>query len=288
MVEDYLSIGRDGGATLKVITDEKVISEEKRKGWRAKYNIIEYCTALKPDCFKYLFNEFDHVTYLDPDIYVYNEFEVLLRPEFGSIFLTPHSLHRSLSANEVDWLKESRFLQVGVFNLGFISLVKSSETVLFLDWWQAHLENHCLMDTKTGLFVDQKWIDLVPCLFDEVVVLKQPGLNVASWNLEVRSKQRDLHGNLYFIHFHDRHKISRFTDYNVYLAQYESELKVNRELFGTHFASLLLSLMTLEERLRRNQARRIAQAKIVRHLHEYLDAMAHRMDLFLGRFHSTR
>jgi hypothetical protein len=37
-----------------------------------------------------------------------------------------------------------------------------------------------------GLFVDQRWCDHVPALFDKVKVVRDPGYNVASWNLSKR------------------------------------------------------------------------------------------------------
>ncbi|MCR5877541.1 hypothetical protein [Phenylobacterium sp. J367] len=37
-----------------------------------------------------------------------------------------------------------------------------------------------------GLFVDQRWCDHVPALFDKVKVLRDPGYNVASWNISTR------------------------------------------------------------------------------------------------------
>ena len=37
-----------------------------------------------------------------------------------------------------------------------------------------------------GLFADQKWIDLVPGIFDKVKLLKNPGFNVGFWNLHSR------------------------------------------------------------------------------------------------------
>ena len=38
-----------------------------------------------------------------------------------------------------------------------------------------------------GLFVDQRWCDHVPALFDKVKVVRDPGYNVASWNLSTRT-----------------------------------------------------------------------------------------------------
>ena len=36
------------------------------------------------------------------------------------------------------------------------------------------------------LFTDQKWVNLAPCMFDEVKVLRSPAFNVATWNLSTR------------------------------------------------------------------------------------------------------
>ena len=44
----------------------------------------------------------------------------------------------------------------------------------------------CYDQVEEGLFVDQKWIDLAPALFD-VYILKEPGYNLAYWNLEKRN-----------------------------------------------------------------------------------------------------
>ena len=42
--------------------------------------------------------------------------------------------------------------------------------------------------------MDQKWCNLVPCFFDGVVILRDPGYNVASWNLSHRKMRFDAEG----------------------------------------------------------------------------------------------
>ncbi len=49
----------------------------------------------------------------------------------------------------------------GVFNLGFIGLSKAAETERFLDWWERRCLNLGYNERWSGLFVDQKWINLV-------------------------------------------------------------------------------------------------------------------------------
>ena len=52
-------------------------------------------------------------------------------------------------------------------------------------------EHRCLTlgydERWAGLFVDQKWINLVPCYFNSVQILKHPGCNAAYWNLHERT-----------------------------------------------------------------------------------------------------
>jgi lipopolysaccharide biosynthesis glycosyltransferase len=91
-----------------------------------KYNLVEFCTAIKPYCFEFLFGQKSHdkVVYLDPDVYVFNS----LNPVFSdldkfSIVLTPHIVDMQTPFRGVysDYL----FLVNGTFNLGFIGLKHS-------------------------------------------------------------------------------------------------------------------------------------------------------------------
>ena len=48
------------------------------------------------------------------------------------------------------------------------------------------VEKHVMIGDTHGVFVDQKWCNLIPCFFDDVKTLRDPGFNVASWNLSSR------------------------------------------------------------------------------------------------------
>jgi hypothetical protein len=153
-----------------------------------KYGILELNTNVKPTFLKRLFTEgIDQLIYFDPDILIcaplHPVYEAL---HANAIVLTPHCT----SPNEEGSYSEVLLLIDGVFNLGFIALSRAAETERFLDWW----EHRCLTlgynERWTGLFVDQKWINLVPCYFDSVHVLKHPGCNVAYWNLHERTLEK--------------------------------------------------------------------------------------------------
>ena len=172
-----------------------------------KYTILELSTAVKPWALAHLFNQydFDLIIYFDPDIKLYSSLDDIFQALWGNtMVLTPHltgSLADQRSPSELDILRS------GAYNLGFIALNRNAEALRFLAWWQAKLYDHCVVDLARGLFVDQRWIDLVPGMFTGVVINREPGYNVAYWNLPHRAIRRTVQGfvvngqPLHFFHF---------------------------------------------------------------------------------------
>jgi hypothetical protein len=153
----------------------------------AIYDVVELATAVKPTLVRHLLVEGgEPVAYLDPDILVFrplDEIERLAREH--DIVLTPHT---SVPLPDDGFPPgEVAFLEAGVFNLGFIAV--GAGAVPFLDWWADRLSRRCLVATQEHLFVDQKWIDLVPCYYRHFV-LRDPAVNVAYWNLPVRTLEQ--------------------------------------------------------------------------------------------------
>ncbi len=153
-----------------------------------RYSILELNTAVKPWMFEWLFGErsADRVVYLDPDIRVYRPLaEVEAALAAGAMMvLTPHltgQLDDGHHPNEIDILK------AGTYNLGFLALARQPSPLEFLAWWQSKLEFNCVVDQANCMFVDQKWLDLVPGMFGNVAILRHDGYNVAYWNLAHRS-----------------------------------------------------------------------------------------------------
>ena len=56
----------------------------------------------------------------------------------------------------------------------------------FIAWWSRRCYDKCIDDVRQGLFVDQRWLDLVPGLFDGVHILRHAGYNVGHWGLTHR------------------------------------------------------------------------------------------------------
>ena len=156
-----------------------------------RYNILEANTAVKPWLLEWLFERhgFDRVLYLDPDIRAFSPFEEIVAAfdRGSSMVLTPHltePIHDAYRPTELDILK------TGAYNLGFIALARHPQINRILSWWQSHLLYDCRIAKHEGIFVDQKWMEFAPSLFDDVCILRHPGYNIAYWNLmqrEVRS-----------------------------------------------------------------------------------------------------
>src|SRR6185369_3335902 len=87
-------------------------------------------------------------------------------------------------------------LQHGIFNLGFIGVNNSGEGKRVARWWASRLHDFCMDDIPRGLFTDQRWIDLVPAFFDGCAVMRDPGYNVAPWNLTHRKVEGSLASGL--------------------------------------------------------------------------------------------
>jgi glycosyltransferase involved in cell wall biosynthesis len=173
-----------------------------------QYTILELNTAIKPFVFTHLFGreDADRVIYFDPDIQLYASGEPLLRRlDEAEVVLTPH-----LTAPLADDRHPSdlAIVQSGTYNLGFLALRRSAQTRALAQWWSHKLERDCVVDIPRGLFTDQKWMDLVPGLFDRVHVERDAGWNVAYWNLAHRDVQSSAEAGytvngrpLFFFHF---------------------------------------------------------------------------------------
>jgi hypothetical protein len=146
-----------------------------------RYDLIEFCTAIKPSVFLHLFKiGHKRVTYLDPDIEIFSDFTKVIDENCG-ISLTPHIF----TPYPIDKFVPSALtiLNAGIYNLGFISAgVKSLD---FMKWWARVLSDGCYMQIQNGMHVDQKWVDLAP-VFTDVQIVQEKGINVAYWNLHER------------------------------------------------------------------------------------------------------
>ena len=175
-----------------------------------KYNIVELNTSVKPFLLNWILDKgYDAALYLDPDTMAFAPLDPLYAEfEKCSLLLTPHVLHDS----EGGILEVNAFSCNGIFNLGFFGVKNDAIGRSALDWWARKLVDHCYLDYVRGLATDQKWADYFPSLFDRVGILKNPGCNMAIWNLHERVLSPE--GDGYRVNGMSRLLFYHFSGYN--------------------------------------------------------------------------
>lgn len=201
-------------------------------GWIFKHDIMELNTAVKGIALKHLIDKFnfEYYFYFDPDCYIQQDINSIIKllDEDKSIGLTPHICTPEDSAEGV-LDTEISCLKHGIYNLGFLAVKNDNNGRVFVDWWADRLLKHCYNEPERGLFTDQRWVDLAPAIFDFIQILKQPELNVASWNFNSRKSHitnNELYVNdrkMVFYHFsgitngsHENIRLKYQSDSNAY------------------------------------------------------------------------
>jgi len=175
----------EGDTFTPVMLTEIGIKDIKAEGM--KYDILELNTNVKPSFMKHLLQDYDleKLVYLDPDIFVYSP----LAPVFEALdagaaaTLTPHM---TTPVSDGRAPSEQDMLYNGTYNLGFVAVRRCEEASRLLDWWEQRCLEQGFSEGRTGLFVDQKWMNLAPGLFSGIAILRHAGCNMAYWNLHER------------------------------------------------------------------------------------------------------
>lgn len=175
-------------AAFDHIVSPDMLPIDNLRAWTFGHTVVELCTAVKGAMVEYLFDTVgaERVFYFDPDIAVLGSLEELNQTlSRHSIALTPHQCQpeeniQAIIDNEICSLAH------GVYNLGFLAVRNTGQGIRFARWWADRLRLFCHDDKPRGLFTDQRWIDLAPAFFDDIAILRNPGYNVATWNLTHR------------------------------------------------------------------------------------------------------
>ncbi len=169
-----------------------------------RYDILEFNTAVKPFAFRHLFAKgYQKVIYFDPDILLYHDLHELVHLlDKHAIVLTPH-MTVPLPFQDACEPSEQSCLASGTYNLGFVALSNSADGLSLCEWWCEKCRSLCYSEIENGLFVDQKWMNQVPGFWHSVHILRNPGYNVAYWNLhERRVEGTSINGKVPLIFFH--------------------------------------------------------------------------------------
>jgi glycosyltransferase involved in cell wall biosynthesis len=152
-----------------------------------RYGIMELNTAVKPFMFAHLCDRlnYDAALYFDPDIEIFRPLtEIIEQLRLGASFvLTPHLCAPNESEFEPN---DITIMRAGVYNLGFLGVGRGEEASSIIAWWARRLRFQCISAQEQGIFVDQKFMDLVPGFAPHAHVCHDVTVNVAYWNIRQR------------------------------------------------------------------------------------------------------
>ena len=153
---------------------------------RFRYTAEELSYAATPYLIAHLLDRgFRGAVFLKQESLVLDDLSpVLAALDRHAVLLTPHLLHPLAGADAVE--RELKILLSGVYNCGFAAFSDFPEARRFLGWWQERLASHCLREVERGMHFEQRWLDFAPAFIESAHIVRDPGMNVAHWNLPER------------------------------------------------------------------------------------------------------
>ena len=181
-VDDYFDVERESFQLLRL--DDLAVPQLARLKFH--YTRQELSYAVTPSLLVHLLKRgFTGVVFLKQESLVVGDMTpVLGLLERHPILLTPHLLKPL--AGEGGAARELEIMLAGVYNGGFLGFANTPETQQFLEWWENRLCTHCRHAVAKGMHFEQRWLDFAPAYVKNVHIVRDPGMNVAHWNLPER------------------------------------------------------------------------------------------------------
>jgi hypothetical protein len=202
----------------------------------------EFCWSAGAIFMDFVIREFletDLVAYIDADCYFFGDLATCFSQLGASKNIAAHG--HNFSENRKHW-EDS----VGKFNVGLVLGRKSEELRVCIERWKNQVLVSCTVDTSTGNFGDQKYLDSWPILYDGFIELTSAGVGVAPWNidnLDLSDSRLGLKVNqdyLIFYHFHGVHQILNLSFFALFQASrgYTIKKYVRNKLYFPYFQEL--------------------------------------------------
>ena len=183
--------------TLQEFEDERLLAVKPTR------TRVEYCWTCTSHVIRYALIKYSlsQITYVDADLYFFNDPTVLLQ-EFmnskDSVLITEHRYTP----------KYDRSATSGVYCVQFVTFNADKRGEEVLNWWCERCLEWCYARHEDGKFGDQKYLDDWPERFKGIHVLNNIGAGVAPWNVQQYSINEhgdkvNINGNdLIFYHYH--------------------------------------------------------------------------------------
>lgn len=207
-------------------------------------SVAEYCWTCTPHTIKYCIEKFnlDHCTYLDADIYFYQN-PGLLIDEMGdnSVLITPHNYHHKYDASAIS----------GIYCVQFTTFKNNQQGLTVLNWWAQACLNWCYARYEDGKMGDQKYLDCWPYIFDGVYICHNTAAGLAPWNVlnyNIITQNQTItvtEKPLIFYHFHDLRYLSNNT---WFIGGYDMPDNVIEHVYKPYIRTLLAIYESLKDK----------------------------------------
>lgn len=161
----------------------------------------EFVSSITPFIFRSLLQKLDYeiLTYLDADIFFYNNPKVILNDfikSYSSILITKHNFEKIYDSSK----------RTGEFCVQFISAKKNKNSIEILSNWSDQCIEWCYYKFENGKFGDQKYLDDWPKFYKNAVyIVENPNFCLAPWNIN-----KFFSNDIVFYHFHSLRILSSY------------------------------------------------------------------------------
>ncbi|HWO96611.1 MAG TPA: glycosyltransferase [Bacillus sp. (in: firmicutes)] len=165
------------------------IETDRLQNAKRTRTLQEYCWTLKSQLCLYIlehFKEIDRLVYCDADIYFFSHPKPLF-DEWGtySLFMCPQR-----GTSQLTW-------KYGYYQAGLLGFKQEGNSRAILNWWKNQCIDWCFdkHDQEGNRWGDQKYLEHIPYLFENIKIIRNIGINAAPWNLVMN--------DLYTVHMDD-------------------------------------------------------------------------------------
>jgi len=174
------------------------------KKYKNNKDKLRWC--LKPVFLHFLIEQqkFAKLVYVDNDVFFFSNYDFLFDElDNKDVLLCPHWRCSDPLKNK-DWFLVN--FTDGLYNAGFFAA--NQNALKALEWWAKACHFKCAKVMRKGMFDDQKYLDVMPIIFENTGILKHRGCNVAYWN-QIENKRTLINNSvlinstwsIVFIHF---------------------------------------------------------------------------------------
>lgn len=189
--------------TIETLADFTLVKELYKK--YAHISMDNFRWSMKPVFASWLLeNSYDKVIYVDCDMFFVKNYRFLLDElDHHGFILTPHWNNADPLFHKESFL--SNFTS-GIFSAGFFGAGKDGLPAL--RWWANACHFMMGNNISIGVHDDQRYLDIVPVLFETTKIIRHRGCNIGSWNYK-ESSRSEVNGEVLinkkypvvFIHF---------------------------------------------------------------------------------------